>query len=224
MNDNNAAQAATPSVLTEAERRQLLVRANYPPLQEEPRAYLVKITEELVLSKLCAPIAMQGALRWTAGALQALKIEADRIKLDSVTRTIGEILDDADAALASAPMIGFRWSADDLRASETRAKEETWPTTAQIDALAEFIYQDMGCPSNWLGFDKEAARRLLSKPVEIQAIPASAEAQQVVAWVHEEDANRVISARQKAQAERDGGAYASSLRPYSIPLARIAAP
>ena len=53
-NQNNAAQAAMQSVLTEEDRRQLLVRANYPRIQEDPRAYLVKITEELVLSKLRA--------------------------------------------------------------------------------------------------------------------------------------------------------------------------
>lgn len=37
-----------------------------------------------------------------------------------------------------------------------------------------------------------------------------------VAWVHEEDPARVISAAQKDQALRDGGASASSVRPYSI--------
>ena len=42
--------------------------------------------------------------------------------------------------------------------------------------------------------------------------------QAVAAWQHEEDAGRVISAAQKAQAIRDGGASASSVRPYSIAL------
>lgn len=36
------------------------------------------------------------------------------------------------------------------------------------------------------------------------------------AWIHEEDSNRVISAAQKEQALRDGGASASSVKPYSI--------
>ncbi|WP_315132899.1 hypothetical protein [Achromobacter marplatensis] len=53
-NQNKAAQAAMQSILTAKERHRLLIRANYPHLQEEPRAYLVKITEELVLSKLRA--------------------------------------------------------------------------------------------------------------------------------------------------------------------------
>jgi hypothetical protein len=43
---------------------------------------------------------------------------------------------------------------------------------------------------------------------------------EVQAWQHEEDPARVISAVQKAQAERDGGASASSVKPYSVPLTR----
>lgn len=38
------------------------------------------------------------------------------------------------------------------------------------------------------------------------------------AWRHEEDPDRVISASQKEQALRDGGASASSVRAYTIPL------
>lgn len=38
-----------------------------------------------------------------------------------------------------------------------------------------------------------------------------------VAWVHEEDPSRVISASQKATALRDQGASGSSVRPYSVP-------
>ncbi|WP_454697182.1 hypothetical protein [Achromobacter aegrifaciens] len=52
----------------------------------------------------------------------------------------------------------------------------------------------------------------------------ASDAAQAVAWMHEEDETRVISAQQKAQAERDGGAYASSLRPYTIALGRISLP
>ena len=43
---------------------------------------------------------------------------------------------------------------------------------------------------------------------------------QIAAWAHEEDPARVISAAQKAQAERDGDASASSVKPYSVPLVR----
>lgn len=39
---------------------------------------------------------------------------------------------------------------------------------------------------------------------------------EAAAWIHENDPARVISATQKAQAVRDGGASASSVRPYSV--------
>jgi hypothetical protein len=40
----------------------------------------------------------------------------------------------------------------------------------------------------------------------------------VVAWLHESDSSRCISNAQKTQALRDGGASASSVKPYSIAL------
>lgn len=49
---------------------------------------------------------------------------------------------------------------------------------------------------------KKAARQPVGEPV---------------AWVHEEDPSRVISASQKATALRDQGASGSSVRPYSVP-------
>lgn len=54
---------------------------------------------------------------------------------------------------------------------------------------------------------------------------APAQAEQVPkAWMHEEDPYRVISDVQKQQAIRDGGASASSVRPYSIALVAPEAP
>jgi len=44
------------------------------------------------------------------------------------------------------------------------------------------------------------------------------------AWMHEEDPTRVISAKTKAGALADAGASGSSVRPYSIPLLRLATP
>lgn len=52
----DAAPAVIQSVLTDAERHQLLARANYPHLQEEPGSYLVKITEGMVRTKLLAAL------------------------------------------------------------------------------------------------------------------------------------------------------------------------
>ncbi|CAE32685.1 hypothetical protein [Bordetella bronchiseptica] len=57
-------------------------------------------------AKLAALDAAITALRWSAGALQALNIEADKITLDGETRTVGDILDHADRALANAPVAG----------------------------------------------------------------------------------------------------------------------
>lgn len=57
----DAAPAAIQSVLTDAERHQLLARANYPHLQEEPGAYLVKITEDMVRSKVLEAVALKNA-------------------------------------------------------------------------------------------------------------------------------------------------------------------
>lgn len=59
---------------------------------------------------------------------------------------------------------------------------------------------------------------------ELLSKQRASDAAQAVAWMHEEDETRVISAQQKAQAERDGGAYASSLRPYTIALGRLPLP
>lgn len=76
-----------------------------------------------------------------------------------------------------------------------------------------------------LDADLRQAGTLVHGAVDAAAQPASAAiAGEAQAWMHENDPTRVISAQQKAQAERDGGAYASSLRPYTIPLSRDAAP
>ena len=48
-------------------------------------------------------------------------------------------------------------------------------------------------------------------------VAASQPVGEPVAWVHEEDPSRVISASQKATALRDQGASGSSVRPYSVP-------
>lgn len=58
----------------------------------------------------------------------------------------------------------------------------------------------------------EVLRRVLSA-----ALSARQPVGEPAAWVHEEDPERVISARQKATALRDQGASGSSVRPYSVP-------
>lgn len=78
----NAAPAAIQSVLTDAERHQLLARANYPHLQEEPGAYLVKITEDMVRSKLLALVATQAFAAGVTAAADVLKKRAESYHRD----------------------------------------------------------------------------------------------------------------------------------------------
>lgn len=102
-------------------------------------------------------------------------------------------------------------------------KQPGAPSGIYIKAIEDRISQAMNAA-------REEAAKLMdqtsrSSGATLIRSPASAPvAGEATAWMHEEDQNRVISAQQKAQAERDGGAYASSLRPYSIPLFRYAAP
>jgi len=82
----DAAPAAIQSVLTDAERHQLLTRANYPHLQEEPGAYLVKITEDMVRSKLLALVATQAFAAGVAAAADVLKKRAEAYHRDHGAR------------------------------------------------------------------------------------------------------------------------------------------
>ncbi|MFY3654227.1 hypothetical protein ACOTEO_29380 [Achromobacter xylosoxidans] len=46
------------------------------------------------------------------------------------------------------------------------AAPQVWPTDAQMAALEQFVYEDMGSPSDWMGFDRDGARRaLMGAPV-----------------------------------------------------------
>lgn len=65
------------------------------------------------------------------------------------------------------------------------------------------------------------ARALLAAPQPAQA-DAPAEACEPIAWVTDDD--RAITAAQKQRALADGGATASSVRPYSIPCYAVSAP
>lgn len=65
------------------------------------------------------------------------------------------------------------------------------------------------------------ARALLAAPQPAQA-DAPAEAREPIAWMTDDD--RAITAAQKQRALADGGATASSVRPYSIPCYAVSAP
>ena len=70
---------------------------------------------------------------------------------------------------------------------------------------------------DWLAPKLQTSER---KVLDVIYAAAKAGGARIAAWAHEEDPARVISAAQKAQAERDGGASASSVKPYSVPLVR----
>ncbi|MFY3697325.1 hypothetical protein ACOTD6_06805 [Achromobacter xylosoxidans] len=42
------------------------------------------------------------------------------------------------------------------------AAPQVWPADAQMATLEQFIYEDMGSPSDWMGFDRDGARRALA--------------------------------------------------------------
>lgn len=105
-----------------------------------------------------------------------------------------------------------------LRRAIGQRKSEYLPRRAQDLRTALHIIERLDA-------DLRQAGTLVHGAVDAAAQPASAAiAGEAQAWMHENDPTRVISAQQKTQAERDGGAYASSLRPYTIPLSRDAAP
>ncbi|KDD21312.1 Uncharacterised protein [Bordetella bronchiseptica] len=108
----------SPTVIVSVERMRLWLSKLRAPVADE-RALHIKALQDLRLgvemdqhymddgdAKLAALDAAITALRWSAGALQALNIEADKITLDGETRTVGDILDHADRALASTPVAG----------------------------------------------------------------------------------------------------------------------
>ena len=94
----------------------------------------------------------------------------------------------------------------------------------ELDEIAEGLRSLLPCdrpPSGWYC----TRQRGHAGPCAALALPASAHGAEpsdaeIAGWLHEEDRTRVVSASQKAQALKDGGASASSLRAYSIPLAR----
>ena len=89
-----------------------------------------------------------------------------------------------------------------------------------VESLAEEIGRIDGVrgPS-----DIDLARGLLPF-IERNIAVGEQSARDANAWMHEEDPTRVISAKTKASALADAGASASSVRPYTIPLGRLATP
>ena len=96
--------------------------------------------------------------------------------------------------------------------------------TPEMMVAAQEADMDHGDHDEWLEYDGEDVKRI-HRAMLAAAPEAPAQAEQVPkAWMHEEDPYRVISDVQKQQAIRDGGASASSVRPYSIALVAPEAP
>ncbi|WP_059415535.1 hypothetical protein [Cupriavidus basilensis] len=94
------------------------------------------------------------------------------------------------------------------------------PADSQVEATAAIIAAHLlGQPQR---DDVEWVSRLIR--AMLAASPAAQHQSEPIAWVHEEDPSRAISALQKAGMLRDGGAGASSVRPYSIAAFEHAAP
>lgn len=158
-----------------------------------------------------SPADERAALLWTAATLQEIVSgrwngakESDKVSIGSVTKTVAQVLDMADVALGRA-----------ASATETGA-EGAKPIAWLIDwpeepDLGHYFAEEPCDPvygrSRALGFMASRSPAMAIGPVR--------------AW--ETDDGRVISDEQKQGALRDGGASASSVRPYSIALGRIGA-
>lgn len=211
MNQNNAAQPG----LTEDERN-AVYEAWLAAQAGEFRNYsaLMEAIETALLSKLRAPVA--GEATCTAGT---------QLTAEDVVWVVNDI---AELGVKIGNQFFFLYKGcslvygtgqhDDGRPMQWRPvfKREFGECAHPIN------YDDPTKTGTVSQQDSDEWRPLPAALPAPQASPVMGGA--VAAWMHEEDPGRVISARQKAQAERDGGAYASSLRPYTIPLSRYGTP
>ncbi|MDF3115833.1 hypothetical protein KPA94_20625 [Burkholderia semiarida] len=127
------------------------------------------------------------------------------------------------AALARAPRIDVAGAGDafDIALTALREYQRNWDTGLPAEyAQGERIAMECACEA--VREALEEAREAIPKPPSADAAAAPADAHAVEgvrAW--ETNDGRVISDRHKQQALRDGGASASSVRPFSIALGRI---
>ena len=89
-----------------------------------------------------------------------------------------------------------------------------------VEALAKIIHN---IPL-WDCYETPHAQAEALLPYIERHIAAGQSVGDAGAWVHEDDPTRVISAKTKAGALADAGASGSSVRPYSVPLHRLATP
>lgn len=82
-----------------------------------------------------------------------------------------------------------------------------------VDALMELVLEYRQAPTVHAG---EIRRSIEASARALAAVPAPDV--EAAAWMHVDDPRRVISAMQKADAVKDGGASASSVASYTMPL------
>jgi len=246
MTDHTTAAQAAAQILTYLGFAQAV---SMEPGVDRRRDHIQTLIESALLYKLRAPVADErDAARYrvlrihTAPLRLAESMGIPRKQVKRSDDPAARVDEMCDAALASAPQAcptdvcqagkadGVLCANDECdRANGVRpasapvageARPTDWQAALRISELPEVdevlgIFCNDGTQDNAVG---------LVQAILDAAPKASTVAGQVVAWMHEEDQNRVISAQQKAQAERDGGAYASSLRPYTIALGCLPAP
>ncbi|SUW10769.1 Uncharacterised protein [Bordetella bronchiseptica] len=148
-------------------------------------------------AKLAALDAAITALRWSAGALQALNIEADKITLDGETRTVGDILDHADRALASAPVAlsGVeRQAVTGLITVARAAFTFCDDALAQFEQLGEALDLLDELPDDQPGYSMGPSNRAewaLRRLLGVASAPVAGEAQPVAWMVYASDTHQL---------------------------------
>lgn len=159
--------------------------------------------------------------------ISALQKALDALDRDVSTAPINE----SYARAAQGWMRGL--FGDDVRAAIDRARAlvAASPCAAQpaSDALLERVERALEFYANPAVYEADSIGRRQritfvadAALTDLRALRQQAAAaqggQQPAGWAHSEDPDRVISAAQKRQAEKDGGASASSVRAYTIAL------
>lgn len=99
---------------------------------------------------------------------------------------------------------------------------------ALLDHLDAWVAENKAAGHDWFTFSfssDKSARVQIGMEMHLKGKPqpvAAAADQKVCAWMTE-DGERVVSATTKEGQVRDGGASASAMRPYTVPLVRVGA-
>lgn len=157
------------------------------------------------------PAGHSWAVRMMDRASAVLNGEADAAQADAPAEARAKSISDEMMDLAD--RLGSEWKDGDPRAWQhllVYAPAEAFPYQKTFNAIAAATSVEGGHVS----ISVKAFRDAFGGAV--------AEAREPIAWVTDDD--RAITAAQKQRALADGGATASSVRPYSIPCYAVSAP